>query len=277
MEKYRIVADSSSDVFDMADVSYACAPLKIITANDEFVDDATLDVEHMVDSLAHYKGRSSSSCPNPGDWLDAFGDAENVFCITITATLSGSYNSAVAAKELYEEQYPGRNVFVLNSLTTGPEMKLIMERVREGILSGMEFEDICDDAMNYSLRTGLIFVLESMKNLANNGRVSPIAAKAAGVLGIRAIGMASDRGDLEMLSKARGERKTLESIVSHMKKLGWSGGRVRISHCLNEVLAAKLRELLRAEFSKLEVEIYRCRGLCSFYAERGGLLIGFEK
>ena len=55
------------------------------------------------------------------------------------------------------------------------------------------------------------------------------------------------------------------------------GGKVRIAHCFNEGAAQKLKELLHAEFSKLKIEHYACRGLCSFYAEKGGLLVGFER
>ena len=120
-------------------------------------------------------------------------------------------------------------------------------------------------------------MLESMKNLANNGRVSPVVAKMAGILGIRAIGKASDHGTLEMLSKARGEKRALETIVEHMKALGYAGGKVRIAHCLNEGAAKALKEQIQSTFKAVNVQICKCGGLCSFYAEKGGMLIGFEK
>ncbi len=277
MEKFKIVSDSSSDLFCLEGLPFASAPLKIIASDKEFVDDSGLEIGEMVDFLSKYKGRSTTSCPNVQDWLNAFGEAEHIFCVTITATLSGSYNSALLAKKAYEERYPNSRVTVINSLSTGPEMRLIIEKLRELILDGRDFEDISLQIQKYTQKTGLIFMLESMKNLANNGRVSPLIAKAAGLLGIRVIGKASDRGDLETLDKCRGEQKALECIVSDMKKLGWRGGRVRISHCFNEEAAQKLTQLLKEQFESTQTEIYSCGGLCSFYAERGGLLIGFEK
>lgn len=120
-------------------------------------------------------------------------------------------------------------------------------------------------------------MLESLKNLANNGRVSRIVASAAGILNIRLIGKASDEGQLEQLAKSRGEKKALPTLAQLMQKLGYAGGRVRISHCSNEAVALKLKALIQEEFAKAQVEIYKARGLVSFYAEKGGLLVGFEK
>jgi len=273
----KIVTDSSADLPTLADGTLASAPLKIVTAEKEYVDDAALDVAQMVDELLHYNGRSSTSCPNPQDWLQAFGDAENIFCITITGTLSGSYNAACVAQKQYLEQHPERKVFVMNSLSTGPEMNLIVQKVRQLADQGAAFDEICSAAEAYSKQTGLLFMLESLKNLANNGRVNPLVAKAAGLLGIRMVGKASDQGDLQPLDKCRGEQRALEGMLRHLKALGYNGGRLCIAHCINENAAKKLAENVRSEFSEADVEIYPCRGLCSFYAEKGGLLVGFEK
>ena len=277
IECTKIVADSSADLLSLSDIPFCSAPLKIVTADRQYVDDADLDVAAMVQDLATYRGRSSTSCPNPEDWLGAFGDAEYVFCITITGTLSGSYNAAMLAKRLYEQAHPERRVFVINSLSTGPEMALIIDKMRQKILEGCDFDEVCRAATDYSSKTGLLFMLESMKNLANNGRVKPIVAKMAGILGIRVIGRASDRGDLEMLDKCRGEKKALDTIVERLRAFGFKGGRVRICHCLNEQAATALRDRILESFADARVEIDRCLALCSFYAERGGLLVGFEK
>lgn len=275
--KIKIVVDSSADAIELSGVDFAFAPLKIVTSEKEYVDDEKLDVSEMVCDLYSYKGKSSTSCPNANDWMNAFGDAEKVICITITGTLSGAHNSAMLAKKLYEAEDPARKVFVWDSLSTGPEMMLLIEKVKDFILAGKEFDDICDKLTRYSKRTGLIFMLESLANLANNGRVNPLVAKVAGVLGIRVVGRASDKGDLEQLNKCRGEKKALECIVSHLKEFGFKGGRVRISHCCNESAAKVLKNMIENEFSGAQVNYYEARGLCSFYAEKGGLLLGFEK
>ena len=278
MNRFKIVADSSCDFTSVEGVPFEAAPLKIITAENEYVDDATLDVRGMVDTLLHYKGKSSTSCPNVGDWLAAFGDSQYVFCVTITATLSGSYNAAMQAKAHYEELYPERKVFVLNSLSAGAECGLLVHKLRDLVLEGKDFETICKEIQEYASHTGLVFVLESMKNLANNGRVSPLVAKMAGLLGIRVVGRASERGDLEQLHKPRGEKKTLETTAQTLKDLGLKkDGKVYIGHCFNQAAAEGVKAILNRELPEVQVSIYLTGGLCSFYAEKGGLMIGFEK
>lgn len=277
MPKFKIVTDSSSDLRAIDGVSFASAPLKIVTSEKEYVDDTELDVEAMVRELSAYRGRSSTSCPNVADWIAAFGDAEEIFCITITGTLSGAYSSATVAAREYQAEHPERRVCVIDSLSTGPEMALIADKIAELHKSGKSFEEIEREAEEYRRRTGLLFVLESMKNLANNGRVSPLAAKAAGLLGIRVIGKASDKGDLEPLHKVRGEGRTLDTVVECLRELGYGAGRIKIAHCMNIAAAEGLRDRIAAAFDGVKAEIYSCGALCSFYAERGGLLIGFEK
>ena len=275
--KRKIVADSSCDMTLFSEADFAAAPLKIITSEKEYVDDAALDLAGMVSYLKEYSGRSSTSCPNIQDWLDAFGDADEVFCVTITSNLSGAYNAAVTAKEAYEAANPGKKVCVLDSLSTGPEMVLIIEKLAEMFKANLAYEEICQKIQHYMKHTGLLFMLESMTNLANNGRVSPVVAKVAGLLGIRVVGKASDVGTLEQLNKCRGESRALDAIVNHLKELGFAGGKIRIGHCFNLKAAADLKNRILSQFEKAKITIYECRGLCSFYAEKGGLLVGFEK
>ena len=277
MRNIKIVADSSANLQELSKIPFAAAPMKVITAEREFVDDPALDVEGMVDFFESYKGRSQTSCPNPADWLEAFGDADEVFCVTITSGLSGSYNAACIAKEMYEAENPGKRVCVVDSLSAGPELMLLVERLQELISREYSFEEISRRIVEYPKKTGMFFMLESLKNFAANGRVSPAVAKLAGVLGIRIVGKASDAGTLEPTDKIRGEGKSLEKILSHMKSLGLTKGKVRIAHCRNEQAAAKLKALIRAAFPKAKVEITKCLGLCSYYAEKGGLLVAFEK
>lgn len=133
MRKLRIVSDSSSDLLTLDYADFAFSPMKIITAEREFVDDKNLDVEEMANFFNQYKNRSQTSCPNPSDWLDAFGDADDIICVTITSALSGSYNSANTAKQLYESENEGKRVFVLDTLSAGPEITLVIRKIEEFI------------------------------------------------------------------------------------------------------------------------------------------------
>lgn len=277
MRTIKIAADSSADVLSREAVPFSAAALKIITDTKEFVDDADLDVASMISFFDTYKGKSKTSCPNPADWLEAFGDADDVFCVTITSNLSGSYNAACIAKQMYETEHEGRRVFVIDSLSAGPELVLIIEKLEELIAQGVEFEDICKQIKAYQETIGLEFMLQSLKNLAANGRVSPAVAKIATLLGIRIVGKASNVGTLEPTDKCRGQERSLTAIVKHMIAAGLNKGKVRIAHCVNASAAAQLRDLILQKLPQVQVQIKECMGLCSFYAEKGGMLVGFEK
>ena len=270
----KIVLDSAADLTSMGGVDMSYAPMKICTAERDFVDDAAANALEMVDFLASYKGRSSSSCPNAEDWLTAFGDAEEILCITITGGLSGSYNTACSAGKLYEETHPGRRVKVIDSLTAGPEIALKADKAREMILGGADLDTVYEAVTSY--RTEILFVLESLKNFANNGRVSRTVAAAAGILGIRAVGRASDEGTLEMLSKARGEAKALDAVMGYLAQHGYKGGKLYVDHCFAEATVDRLLQKVLDAYPTAEIVVRPTRCLCSFYAERGGFLVGYE-
>ncbi|MBR2943441.1 MAG: DegV family protein [Clostridia bacterium] len=273
---YKIVADSSSDLLTYACTPYESVPLKIITKDREYVDDATLNVEEMVENLRRQTAPTGTSCPNVYEWISAFGDAEMVFAITITSNLSGSYNACCQAAQMYMDDHPGRRVCVLDSLSAGPELQLTVEKLSEEILSGKAFDEIEKTVREYMKKTHLIFTLQSLVNLARNGRVSPAVAKIASVLGINIVGKASDVGTLEPMHKCRGEKSALKTLYKTMKDLGFAGGKVRISHCLNQQAANTVLGMICTEFPNADVTIDCAKGLVCYYAEKGGMLIGFE-
>jgi len=277
MRKIKIVADSSCDLFELNHTEFAYAPMKIITAESEFIDDPALDTDAMVEHFDKYKGKSKSSCPNTADWLDAFGDADDIFCVTITSGLSGSFNSACAAKKIYEADNEGKRVFVIDTLSAGPEVTLTVEKLEEYIAQGMAYEDICNHITGYLKKTGLVFMLKSLKTFANNGRVSPVVAKIVGIAGICIVGKASDEGTLEPMHKCRGEKRSLETLVETLRSEGFRSGKISIGHCQNLSAADQLKKSILAKFQNAQVEIHKLKGLCSFYAEKGGVLVGFEK
>ena len=272
---FRIVADSSANLSaDGAEL--ASVPLMITAGSHSFVDDEALDVREMMAFLAAHKGRSTTACPGPGDWLAAFGEAEEVACVTITSGLSGACNAARIAAEDYERLHPGRRVLVVDTLSTGPEMELVVERLRLLHEQGRTLDEMAEEIARYRKSTHLVFALQSMRSLVNNGRVSPAVATLAGLMNIRLVGIASEEGTLQPVRKCRGEKRTLEGLLSVMEEHGYAGGRVRIAHCENPEAAQALTEEIRACFPEAEVSVRLTRGLCSYYAEQGGILIGYE-
>ena len=155
-------------------------------------------------------------------------------------------------------------------------MKLHLEKLRELVLENLDFETVCQKAQEYNdNHTCLVFSLESLHNLSNNGRVNPAVAKIAGLVGLRMVGYAEE-GKLNPTDKCRGEKKALATIFANMKKKGYHGGKLLIDHCYNESAALALKDIVTAEYPNAQVALGLTGALCSFYAEKGGLMVSFE-
>lgn len=272
----KFAADSSSDRPVISGMDVAYVPMILSTDEKSFTDNEHLNVTEMLDYLAGYKGRSYTACPSVDAWMTTFEGADEVYAVTITSGLSGSYNAAMAARELILQSNPQAKIAVFDSLSTGPEMLLILEKLKELTDAGLPFEDVESQVRQYQKRTRLFFSLQSLHNLSQNGRVSKVAAAAVGVLGIRIVGTASQQGTLEQLAKCRGDRKALPELISLLENAGYIGGKLRITHVENPALAEKFAALVKEAWQNADVSIAPSSGLCSYYAERGGMLVGIE-
>ncbi len=272
----RVVSDSASDLLELPEIDYRTVPLKIMFGGHEYVDEIGTDVEGMVLALQEHNGPSTTSCPNVQEWLDAFEGADEVFAVTISGNLSGSFASAEIAKADYCKAHPEAKVHLFDSRATGPFMRLIIEKLRDGIVAGLSFEEIKAGTIEYQKSLRILYALESLNNLANNGRVNQHVAKIASVLNIRSIGHASDEGTVELLHNCRGEKRTLRTLVKEMVERGCVGGTVHIDHCLNLKAALGLKAEIEKQIAGTAVQIHPCTALCSYYADKGGLIIGYE-
>lgn len=274
--KRKIVADSSCDIWELNGVDFAVAPMTISTDNKHYVDNQELDVHLMSEDLAKYKGVSHTACPSVGSWLDCYEGYDEVFVVTLTGAMSGTYNSAMTAKGIYEEENENVKVHVFDSLSTGPEMRLLIEKLKEMIEEDLTFEEIVEKGQDYLNHTRLFFALKSLHNFAMNGRVSKAVASAIGVLNISIFATASEEGTIQQISKCRGEKKVVRSMIEHLENAGYHGGKVRISHANNLKLAHNVRDKILELYPHADIIVYPMGGLCTYYAEIGGLLVGCE-
>ncbi len=274
--KRKIVADSSCDMWELNGVDFAVAPMTISTDNKHYVDNQELDVHLMSEDLAKYKGVSHTACPSVGSWLDCYEGYDEVFVVTLTGAMSGTYNSAMTAKGIYEEENENVKVHVFDSLSTGPEMRLLIEKLKEMIEEDLTFEEIVEKGQDYLNHTRLFFALKSLHNFAMNGRVNKAVASAIGVLNISIFATASEEGTIQQISKCRGEKKVVRSMIEHLENAGYHGGKVRISHADNLKLAHNVRDKILELYPHADIIVYPMGGLCTYYAEIGGLLVGCE-
>lgn len=277
---WKIVADSGCDYREIADLAnqttFESVPLTIQIDNEIFVDNAQLDIDGMMEKMYATSSASKSACPSPDDYLRNFEGAENIFVVTITGSLSGSHNSAQLAKKLFLEEHPTANIHVIDSLSAGGEVDLIVRKLNDLIKEGLSFEQVVEAITHYQKNTKLLFVLAKVDNLVKNGRLSKLIGAVVGLLNIRIVGEASDTGTLELLQKARGAKKALTAAVDEVLKAGYKGGRIIIAHRNNEKFCQQFSEAIKEKFPAADISFLPTSGLCSFYAEEGGLLMGYE-
>lgn len=272
----KIVSDSSCDRPEALGSAVQYVPMVMSTEERSFTDDGSLDIHEMLDYMAAYKGRSYTACPSVDGWLQAFEGGDEIYVLTITSGLSGSYNSATAAAGLYQNANPEAKIHVFDSLSTGAEMRLVLEKLKELTDAGLPFEEVVAQTVEYHKHTRLFFILQSVHNLAQNGRVSKVVAAAVGVLNIRIVGTASTVGTLEQLAKSRGDNKALKEMMEQIAAAGYQGGKMRIHHAENPALAQRLADAVLAQWPDAKIEIGATSGLCSYYAERYNVMVGIE-
>ena len=277
---WKIVADSGCDYREITDLAnqtrFESVPLTIQVDHEIFVDNAQLDIDDMMEKMYATSCASKSACPSPDDYLRSFEGAENIFVVTITGSLSGSHNSAQLAKKLFLEENPTANIHVIDSLSAGGEVDLIVKKLNDLIKEGLSFEQVVEAITHYQKNTKLLFVLAKVDNLVKNGRLSKLIGAVVGLLNIRMVGEASDTGTLELLQKARGTKKALVAAVDEVLKAGYKGGRIIIAHRNNEKFCQQFTEAIKEKFPAADISFLPTSGLCSFYAEEGGLLMGYE-
>lgn len=257
------------------DIDYAEVPFVISVDNTDYIDEPGID--KMLEHIANCRSGGRTSCPSPHAWLEAWGDAENVIAFTLSAALSGSYNSAIAARHMALEKYPDRNIAVINTCGAGGLPEQLTNIIYEGIHEGDSFDAIVSAADKAVKETQVMFALGSLDNLIKAGRLNKLVGYAAHRFNISAIGVASPGGRIELRHKFRGMKKTYDKLIDTLRETGFAGGELVISHCMNEEGAEKLGHLIKAEWLDTDVSVVPASGLCSYYMGKDGLIITYHE
>jgi DegV family protein with EDD domain len=272
----KFVADSACDLKEYPGICFETVPLSISTDERDYTDNEDLNVHEVLDYLEGYNDRSYTACPSIDAWLKAFEGADEIYCVTITSGLSGTFNGANIAREQYLEDHPDTKIYVVDSLSTGPGMVLLLEKLAELKSQGKSFEEVCTAIEKYRKRLKLYFSLSSLHNLAQNGRVNKLIASAIGFMNIKILGTASKEGTIEQVGKCRGNIRMIDKIIEQLKENGFTKGKIRICHVECLEFANAVAEKIRSIFNCTDIKIVPARGLRSYYAERGGIILGCE-
>ncbi len=275
---YKIVADSSCDTNEQLDkfMEIHKVPFKIDIDERSFIDNEELDLEDMVKTMKESPNPIKSSCPSPGDFKEAYGDAENVFVVTISKELSGTYNSAALAKDMAMEENENQFVHVFNSKAASTGETLTAMKIQECVNKGMTKDEIVETVENYIKDTKTFFISEDLSNLIKNGRISKTQGLIANVLNIKPIMRRDEEGNIEPVEKIRGSKKAFKRLA---EVIGENGSNfeetvIAISHANALDKAMELKKDLE-KYNFKEVVIVETKGLSTAYVNDGGIIVSF--
>ncbi len=275
----RIVADSScdlnEDLKERLDINLV--PLIISLGDTHYKDDESLDVSKLLDDIASYADAAKSACPSPQDFIEAFKDQGSVFVVTVTAALSGTYNSAILAKDLFIEEQSDKFIHVFNSKGSSVKQTLIAVKIQELIDQKVSESEIVEKINAYIEKQKYYFQLGNLDTMIKNGRIPKFKGIIANALNIKPILYANDQGEVELYANVRSEKKSIRMLVDLIEDQcdDISERILGISHCEALEKAELLKKEIEARYNFKEVFIVPMRGLSSTYTNRGGITLSF--
>lgn len=275
----KIIVDSCCDLSseDILNKKIIQVPLTIRMKNDIFVDDRNLEKELLIKRMREYESIPSTSCPSPEDYLKEFSKDEDNFVVTLSDKLSGSYNSASLAGNIFMEENEDSFVYVINSKSASVGETLISFKLRELIEKKMKREDIVEGIEKYVSESNTIFILETLDNLIKAGRISRLKGKIASILSIIPIMKATEEGEIDLYEKVRGSKKAYTRLVELIGSRGedFKDKILGISHCNALERALQIKKDIQSRYNFKEIVVVETQGISTVYANEGGIILSY--
>ena len=276
---FSIIVDSCCDLTpDMrADPVFRSIPLTIRVGGKDYVDDQSLDTSLLIYAMDQSQDASSSSCPSPGDYLEAYRQAEgDIYVVTLSALLSGSHNSAWQAKQMFLEEAPERNIHVFNSCSASAGEVLLAQKIHQLAQSGVPFSQVVAQAELAITDTNTLFVLENLDNLRKNGRLTKLQAVITGALKIKLFMGATPEGEICKLGQALTIKQALTKMVDKIAADAAHVGRtLAICHCNCLERAFQVKAMVEAKCKFAHIVVTEAGGITTVYAYDGGIVVAY--
>ncbi len=275
--KFKIIVDSSSNMikndFKQKEIDFAIAPLTIRVDDEEFIDDENLNTHEMLSKMNASKNKSSSSCPAPSVYLNEFQGSEYYFVFTISKKLSGSFNSALVAKDMSDFK---DNIAVIDSELTAGSIELMVNECVRLIKENKTFKEIKEGIESFVKNSHLFFILNKFDNLVKNGRMSKTVAFIANLANVKPL-CVGEEGEIKIKEKIRTINGVFKRLVANIGVVCQdTKNRVMIiSHTEDLKNAEALKEMIKEHYEFKDIIIKENRGLCSFYSLEGGIICSF--
>lgn len=274
---YLILCDSCTDfTAEMEqDPHFVRIPLTLHVGDDDIIDDETFNQADFLKKVAAYPDASKSSCPSPEKYMNYFDQADDIYIVTLSSQLSGSYNSAELAKNMYLEDHDAKNVHPFDSKSASAGQSLIALEIHKRAQKGMPFDQIVSEVSEYVDTMGTKFVLETLEVLRKNGRLSNITALLVNALNIKLVMSSDGNGQIEKTSQARGMKKAIQKMADAIvaDAVDPQNRTLFISHCNNAERANLVKEAILAKQQFKDVLIAETGGVSSLYAADGGIVV----
>lgn len=276
---YKIIVDSCTDLTDemKADERIKVVPLTIHVGDTSVIDDETFDQEIFLKLLKESETTPQSACPSPDAYMEEMKGDDDVFVVTLSGNLSGSYNSAETAKKIYLEENEHKNIEVINSCSASVGQTLITKKITELANTDIDFNAITDEVKKFRDEMKTKFVLYDLSTLGKNGRLSKIQSTLISVLNIKPIMAGTDDGHITKLGQERGFQKALKSLVGFVEDdiVNAKDKILGISHCNNYEKALELKDMILEKVNFKDYFIVDTAGISSTYANNGGIIVSY--
>lgn len=275
---YRIVVDSCCDLTDedRKSRSYSVVPLTLIVGQEEIIDDETFSQADFLRKVRECSECPKSACPSPQRYMQEYETADDIYVVTLSSKLSGSYDSAQTGRKMYIEEYGEKNIHVFDSCSAASGELLLARLILEKAESGMTFSKVVEEVEAYRKKMVTYFVLENLETLKKNGRLTGMKAVLATTLNIKPVMKSTPEGTIEKAGQSRGFFRALEKmaeLVGLSTKADQPKRRAVISHCNNMKGALLLQQQLEKCCSFQEIVITEAAGVTSMYANDGGVVV----
>ena len=275
----KIVVDSCCDLNEdiRERFDFSTAPLSIDIGDKTFVDDENLDKEKLLKTMKNSKEAPKTASPSPESFLKLFRGYDNVFVVTLSKELSSTYQNALLAKKILNDENENIFVHVFNSYSATVGETMIAYKIGELIEAGFEREEIVKKTEKYIAEMETLFVLDSLDNLIKAGRMNKVKGKIASFFNIKPILAGAEDGTIILLDKARGSKKAIKKLVD---KIGERGKNLEekvlgISHCNALKKAEYIKKEALQRYNFRDVIIVETAGISTVYANEGGVVLAF--
>lgn len=277
---YKIITDTSCDLGkdyrDMLNLDFV--PFYITIDEKEYIDRDDLNIEGFLGAMVGSKNPIKTACPSPNDFLKALKacDEDNIFVVTISSKLSGSFNSAKIAVEEFKNENPEKNIYLLDSKTATAGQTALIFKLRDIILEDSSFAEKVNQAEKAVKETSTYFILERFDNLVKNGRMPKVGNSVVNHFNIRPI-MKAENGEIALHEINRGFKKALDKLAGLVGKeiKTFADKTLVISHVDAKEVADILHDKIKDLYDFKEIIVLQTRALASGYADKGGVIIGF--